>query len=485
LLLSGVPASATPRVTLRLERATFHEALQQLKQATGWDIRGPSGEGSEFYEEAPNPTRSSFDWREASLGKVCRDLGEAFRAVARYAGPSTLRFEARAPAPSGARLVAVTRTGVTLLAERVEIARILNLESAPSKPNQECRVRLAFRPTDGDPGRFHGLNQVRGMDNLGRAFTWDRTELLRPGAPTEGRPDEWAVEATLKGLDPRATRLTWLEGELLLYREVRRQRVEVPVAGAKLPHTRADGPVELVISELRQTAPGSVQLRVEESWPDVAEVSTTSHNNPNWPYPAVRLASGRLARMGGSANASLQDGRRRVVLTCAFEGNPADPPVAVVWDLLIKTQPDERLTLRLENIPLGAVAGGAAVAGAARGGAARPAVPPPPSGPGSLANRVLLEGQPGGEGELAVGLSVKKRDGTWDAVRWQVLDTDLTGSATLDGVAPGTYRVLRKFRPTERAVEPAGSVRWENDNVTIRVEPGRLVTLPPLSRVKK
>ena len=94
----------------------------------------------------------SFDWRDASLGKVCRDLGEAFHCVARNAGQSTLRFEAQPPAPAGARPVAaVTRSGVTLIANRVERARILNLESAPPRATQECRVQLSLRPADGVP----------------------------------------------------------------------------------------------------------------------------------------------------------------------------------------------------------------------------------------------------------------------------------------------------------------------------------------------
>ncbi len=38
-LLSGYPASATPRVTLRLERATFHDALIQLKQDPSLRLR--------------------------------------------------------------------------------------------------------------------------------------------------------------------------------------------------------------------------------------------------------------------------------------------------------------------------------------------------------------------------------------------------------------------------------------------------------------
>src|SRR6185295_4258691 len=64
------------------------------------------------------------------------------------------------------------------------------------------------------------------------------------------------------------------------------------------------------------------------------------------------LASGRITRTGGSATINPRDARRKVVLTCVHEGNGGDPPVAIVWDLAVKSQPDRRIPFRLENIPL-------------------------------------------------------------------------------------------------------------------------------------
>lgn len=479
LLCSG-PAQALPRLTLRLAQVTFHEALIQVRAETGWDLRGPSGEGSDFYEPADNAPRATFHWRDASLGRVCRDLGAAFRAEPRHAGQNSIRFE---PLPAGAprrpAAHAVSREGLTLAATRVERARVLDLEAAPPAPANQVDIRLALRPAGGDPGVIYSLNRLAGADDRGSSISWERSEPLRPPTSPDGRPDEWSLDARLRGVDPRATRLAWLEAEVLLFQEVRHHRVEATLSGLQLPFSASAGAVELRLLEARQPGPFSLQVRLEESWPAELEVSSTAHGSPNWPYPTVRLASGRLQRMGGSASASLIEGRRRVALSCAFEGNPGDPPVAVVWDLLVKAMPDRRLTLRLQNIPLGAgIAAPAPVAPARPGGAAPRTAPPPPAGPGALVSTVLLGDRPGGEGELALGLSRRNADGTWGPVRWRVLDTDENGRAALEDVAPGEYRVLRRFRVPGTPV-PAGTL-WENASVTVRVRPGQRLDLPPL-----
>jgi hypothetical protein len=479
LCFSGAAVQASPRITLKLEGATLHDALLQLRQATGWDLRGPSGEGSELYEPGEKDPKASFNWKEASLGKVCRDLGEAFRCVPQSAQQNSIRFETR-PGAGARPLVASTREGVTFIAGSVSLVHSLELSGPKPQAKSACEIKLLLRPSDGDPGGFYGLDKVRGVDNLGKPVRWDRTDMLRPEPGAKGRPDEWAVDATLTGMDPRARQLAFLEGQLVLYREAQNVRVEMPLAPPlSLPFRRAAGPVELTVFQAQQVSPNNVQLRMEASWPTEVEVSTTSHNNVGWPYPAVRLASGRISRMGGSANAGLADNKRRVALSCAFEGNMGDPPIAIVWDFMVRSQADRRIPFRLERIPL--VADVSAAPGPP---GTRPGAPEPPaSGPGTLVSTVLFGDQPAGEGELGIGLSRKRADGAWDAVRWKVLDTDDGGTATLDGVAPGTYKVLRKFRPRDPGRAAPASSHWLNDTVEVKVDPGKTVTLPPLKRV--
>ena len=53
LLLAGSAVGAGPRLSLRLQNVTLHEALFRVRQETGWEVRGPSGEGAELFEMLP------------------------------------------------------------------------------------------------------------------------------------------------------------------------------------------------------------------------------------------------------------------------------------------------------------------------------------------------------------------------------------------------------------------------------------------------
>jgi hypothetical protein len=74
-------------------------------------------------------------------------------------------------------------------------------------------------------------------------------------------------------------------------------------------------------------------------------------------------------------------------------------------------------------------------------------------------------------------------DGTWGPVRWLTVETDGRGMARLDEIAPGTYRVLRRFRRRNATgyLQPDPG-RWKNNPVIIQVQAGKTVTLPPLQQ---
>lgn len=483
LLLCAAPAAAAQRATMALDRVTLHEALLRIRYQLGWDLRGPSGEGTDWYEQADNAPRSSFNWKNATLGKICRDVGEAFHCVPQYGPQGTIQFENRAD--SGRSAISTTRENISFTLTDVSALRSVDLNAAKPQPRPSCQLKLAVRPFDSDLDYLYAVDKLQGVDNLGHAVRWDRKEPLRPqplSAGGGGRPDEWQVEATLPNVDARATRLDRLEGELVLFRDVQNVRVEVPIQTAQLPLTRTAGPVEITIIQIQQPAPTSVQVRFEVTWPGDLEITTALHGNPGFPYAAVKLASGRISRTGGSATISTRDVTRRVLLNCVHEGNGSDPPVALIWDLAIKSQPDRRIPFRLENIPL-------PFGGAERGAAAaapRPAAPSP--GPalspnGTLASEVIIGSRAAGDGELAIGLSVRKPNGAWDAVRWKQVPVDEEGVANLDGIPPGTYRVFRKFRARgpDGALQPA-TTGWANAEVVVHVEAGKTLKLPPLKR---
>jgi hypothetical protein len=478
LTLAIPPAHAGPRLTLKLDTVSLHEGLLRVREEMGWDLRGPSGEGTDQYEPPNNAPRASFNWKDASLGRVCRDIGEAFHFIPKYGNQGYVQFEAP-PHPAGKSLLSTSREGVTISVGSVSVARVLQLDTAKPVAKPTCQLQLVIRPFDCDLDVLYGLDKIQAVDNLGKTVRWDRKELLRPPTPREGRPDEWQVNAVLPGIDPRARRLARLEGELILFQEADSARLEVPIHPSTVPVTRTAGPLEMVVRQLDQVTPGSVQIRFDATWPAEMEVTSALHGAPNYPYPGVRLTSGRIARMGGSGNGMMFNTRRRVVMTSVYEGNVGDPPLAVVWDFTFRSLPDRRIPFRLENIPL--PFDGKAVTGPLPG---KNLPPPLMSRYGALSSSVLFEDQPAGEGELSVGLSQKKPDGKWDAVRWKVIQTDEQGIAVLDGLAPGVYRVLRKFRlrAQDRELLPI-SGKWLNDTVIVRVEAGKTLALPPLKRL--
>src|SRR5947209_6681868 len=121
-------ARAAQKTTLALSNVTLHEALLRIRSQLGWDLRGPSGEGTDFYEQADNAPRASFNWKNATLGKVCRDLGEAFHCVPQFGPQSTIQFEARAKGSKPR--ISTTRENVTFSLTDVSGIRSVDLEAA-------------------------------------------------------------------------------------------------------------------------------------------------------------------------------------------------------------------------------------------------------------------------------------------------------------------------------------------------------------------
>lgn len=479
LVLAANSARAAQRVTLKLNQVTLHRALQSIRDTIGWDMRGPSGEGTDFYEPADNAPKADFTWKNAAIGKVCRDLGEAFRCTPTYGDRGVIQFEAKPLAVAPPQL-STSREGIAFTVDSVAMTRTTDLGVAKPVNKDELKLRLLVRPFDNDLDFLYSVDKVQAVDNLGHALKWDRKEPLRPQTPGsgEGRPDEWQVDATFPGVDSRARQLSRLEGELTLFQEVQNLRVEVPLS-AQFPLKQTAGPVEINVQQVVQPGSATIIVRYDVSWPSELEVSTAIHGAPGWPYAAARLASGRITRMGGSGNGGFGNQRRRSVITCVHEGNGGDPPVALVWDLQIKSQPNRKINFRLDNVPL------PGLGGTAPPGKVPPAAPLPVlSRDGAVSSPVFLGEMAAGEGELSIGLSPRRPDGTFGAVRWKILPTDERGQAVLDGIVPGTYRILRKFRPRgpDRELLPAGGT-WQNDSVLLKVEAGKTLPLPPLKRV--
>src|SRR5262249_32446178 len=155
-------------------------------------------------------------------------------------------------------------------------------------------------------------------------------------------------------------------------------------------------------------------------------------------------------QMGGAGSS---DGRVTVQEN-AWLFQMEEAPVKLAWDLVERADPEKLLSFRMTDIPLPAPP-------------ALTPVPPAPSpqplppiagedhpyferGGGTLVSRVQFGEKAAAEGELSIGLAAKSGAG-WSPVRWTRVEVDAQGVARLSDLKPGTYRLMRSYRP------PAGA----------------------------
>lgn len=97
---------------------------------------------------------------------------------------------------------------------------------------------------------------------------------------------------------------------------------------------------------------------------------------------------------------------------------------------------------------------------------------------GRLALPVRIGRKFAGGGILSLGLTRKETGGN-EALRWIDLPVSSEGLARLEDLRPGTYHVVRRYRPARPDASLAGG-RWSRAEVQVRLEAGKTVLLPPL-----
>src|SRR4051812_27297255 len=92
LCLAGRPAAAGPRITMDLDGATLDQAFRRLQERTGLVFRSQDGAGDPGYKDLPGAKRVRFVWKEATLGRVVRDLCGSFGLTASAMGDGGFWF---------------------------------------------------------------------------------------------------------------------------------------------------------------------------------------------------------------------------------------------------------------------------------------------------------------------------------------------------------------------------------------------------------
>jgi hypothetical protein len=183
---------------------------------------------------------------------------------------------------------------------------------------------------------------------------------------------------------------------------------------------------------------------------------------------------------GGSSSS---DGQWMVYDTTWCFPGLEEQPTKLVWELLEKTRPEKLFSFRMVDIPLPQ---------------AGPFIPrrnpgprPPATGPqgpkhphyeeggGVLVSSIEVAGKPAPAGSLQLGLAAQSGP-DWGPVRWTDVEVTAAGVARLEDVKPGRYRLLRVYRPKDRAAAPPGEGRWLNGEVVVEVVAGKETALAAL-----
>lgn len=343
---------------------------------------------------------------------------------------------------------------------------------------------------------------VEAMDDLGNRLVSEvRSFNTGPGSRYPN-PDQWRQYLTLPSPGARAKKLVYLTGELVLYREVKPARLEMPLPLPQRPFTCEAGGVRVTVRDAAAQGADLV-VRATVTWPGTAAGSGAAGSGGAEEQRQIRpllvTASGRRLRTNnvttdpaqgaGGASGSEQQLRFAAV---------NEPVVKLIYDVTIKTHPDRRVRYRITEIPLPPPASSfpakapRAPQPAGRRVAAGPearrmaevaphavevaedatAIPFYEAGGGTLVLR--LKGTPEST-RLALGLS-RREGGEWSGWRWADVARAPDGSARLGPLRPGAYRVRYTLsRPNGAAPGLAGERR--PIEMAVQIVAGRDVTV--------
>jgi len=388
--------------------------------------------------------------------------------------------------------------------ERVSLFETRTLESGAGAQSVQRSCSLTVRLEAASPEAMQAVAGL-GVQLWARDSTGLRLNARGPALPSfsaVGGRNESRQLAVLDAPDRRATRLQSVDGELVLYRTVTPARAEFDLTVPAEGRAVAVGDARMVLQKvelsgdectvrIRVESPAGVVIsdRVESLQRAVPVLETRS---------GVRLRTGTFNTVGGIS----PQGRAYLEQKLTFRGLQ-EPPAKLVYDAVLKSDPDRRIAFRLTDVPLPtenpatpAPARTGVRAGLAPG-TVRPGAPLPPAGDaggafhripparapaalaaangGTLAGAV--RGIPSQGGSVAFGLARWEGEG-WSAVRWVEALVDAGGTARVAGLRPGRYRVLRSFTPAGAPAPMAGA--WRNGTAVVTVVAGKEVPLPPL-----
>lgn len=512
-LVAMFPAAAeNPRLDLKLDNVTAVEAMARLTAVAGTPVelfRPDPTEGPQPPLPAGLAAKSSFDWTGVPFAQALRQLCGRYHLQPMRTPQGYTLVPEDGPPPLPIKKVGLAqKNGIRIYAQSIGTygGRNKSFIGDGDGENGGLSLQVALELGDRDAERMEGIGDVVAQDDQGNFLVADQPHF--GGSMASGYPDEWTAGFNLSPPHPRAKKLSWMEGTLYTYRTFKTMRAEVPLPLAQKQVRTRLGDWLIVVSRYEPAykpppAPRPEPEPEDEGLPRFPEEEMT----PQTYGPSVRVrvytpdATVLQSRMGDFGVQPLlvtRSGRRIGPVESAWENSGDgklllqesvvvfpelnEPPAALVWEVVEKGDPAPLLTFRMRDIPLPDSRPFVArlqppvnpAAGTAGGGHAFF----DPAG-GSLVNRVEIAGRPASGGALQLGLAARV-DGDWGPTRWIEVEVGPDGTARLEHLRPGAYRLIRVYHPPEGATSPTPpDGRWQNGQVEIAVGP-REVAPPPL-----
>lgn len=447
LMTLATPARAGLRVTFHGEELSQHELFVRLNKECGVVFRGNDNSGTDTFNGPPGK-RISFDWKKAAMGKVVRDICDAYGLVAYSYGSGQYGFQ---PGSLPKRQETVKDgIGFSLGSISESESLAVNTGTGERKFQRALNLQVIYRALDGEGDIFAAMSRLAIVEENGKTHEQKVQDYsyLALGLPDE---DSRSIGIPWQGELPKRVRA--IEGELSLYTEAEDQRYRVALPGEELPADQQLGPVKLKFKRL-SVLDRSLDLQVEMEWPAATDIAFYGRNAVRM---IVQAGGGRFqvpyrSFKANAAAPGINTG------TLEYTGQFGAPPTSLEIIIPTRTGPLRKVPFRLENVlmPFGRpfVLRTTPLNQQLRPAGATTAENLRASGPffdrdgGTL---VLPKFVPaGGDPKLAtVGLSRREEMG-WSAVRWIQLAVTPDMPLKIPQLAPGEYQVrLRDWNPTE------------------------------------
>lgn len=405
-------------------------------------------------------------------------LGAAFSAatlVSAGAAP-------RPPAPAAAPEVRVQ--GYRIVVERLQQVEnvALDFTQAPvAKPagQQVVSVGLAVYPPapklvaniEGlDPKVIAFLNGSKAV-SLG-TYSADDANPLATGV--------WRTVVIGQDLDFTASRLSRLQGELIVYPNAGVVTLDFPLDGKPGRTVEKDG----LRATLKKTTlrPGTVTVSLLAEWDSALRVTRADPESPYGIVAVTKAGVPVLPNGGGFGNTSKRGTVSVRDYTVSFT-DMREPPALIRMQMMVRSGVPRKLPfifgdlLLPDRLPTGPEAGGD---GPSIGilAAGHPLYAPA----GGSVRVPVRRGTAGEPGSVLVGLSRKDASG-WGPWRWLEAQLDSSGEAVLAKIRPGTYRLARSWMPGSNSTElPASAVTASHAGgvVELEIAAGKTVAVPLL-----